>query len=49
MGIALYGVLSTQVDMERCRIKLYPVLSVKTRVASIKDVFQGETAGYGLQ
>ena len=34
--------------MESCRIDLRPVLSVKARVALVKDLYAGETAGYGL-
>lgn len=49
VGIALYGVLSTRADTERCGISLEPVLSIKARIALVKDLFQGETAGYGLQ
>jgi serine/alanine racemase len=49
VGIALYGMLSTRADTERCGISLEPVLSVKARVALVKDLFQGEAAGYGLQ
>lgn len=49
VGIALYGTLSTRADMERCGIPLQPVLSIKARIALVKDLFQGEAAGYGLQ
>jgi serine/alanine racemase len=49
VGIALYGVLSTRADTERCGISLEPVLSIKARIALVKDLFQGEAAGYGLQ
>lgn len=49
IGIALYGVLSNHADLDCCTAKLYPVLSVKARVASIRDLFAGEAAGYGLQ
>ena len=49
VGIAMYGVLSNRDDLQSCPIKLYPVLSVKARVALIKDLYVGETAGYGLQ
>ena len=49
VGIALYGMLSTRADTERCGISLEPVLSIKARVALVKDLFQGEAAGYGLQ
>ena len=34
--------------MESCRIDLRPVLSVKVRVALVKDLYAGEPAGYGL-
>ena len=49
VGIVLYGVLSTRADMERCVISLEPVLTIKARIALVKDLFQGEAAGYGLQ
>lgn len=49
VGIALYGVLSTRADRERCGISLEPVLSIKARIALVKDVFAGEAVGYGLQ
>ncbi|MGW8114806.1 serine racemase VanT catalytic subunit [Caproicibacterium sp. NSD3] len=49
IGIALYGVLSTQADRERCSISLRPVLSVKARVTALKALRKGESAGYGLQ
>ena len=49
IGIALYGVLSNQEDLERCPLNLLPVLSVKARVVLIKDLFAGEGAGYGLE
>ena len=49
IGIALYGVLSNHSDLPNSPIKLYPVLSVKARVALIKDLYAGEAAGYGLQ
>jgi serine/alanine racemase len=49
IGIALYGVLSNREDMLNSTIDLRPVLSVKARVASVKDLFKGENAGYGLQ
>lgn len=49
IGIALYGTLSTRADTERSGVSLEPVLSVKARIALVKDLFQGEAAGYGLQ
>ncbi len=48
-GIALYGVLSTRKDTERCRIPLRSVLSFKARVASVRDVYRGENIGYGTE
>ena len=51
IGIALYGMLSTREDTEECARKtgLRPVLSLKARIISVKDVFAEESAGYGLQ
>ena len=49
VGIALYGTLSTRADMERCALPLRPVLSVRARVAAVKALRKGESAGYGLQ
>ena len=48
VGIALYGVLSQGTDWESCRIDLRPVLSVKARVALVRDLRKGESAGYGF-
>lgn len=48
VGIALYGVLSSRRDIQQCRLPLLPVLSVKTRIAAIKDLYKGESLGYGL-
>lgn len=44
-GIALYGVLST--GNEQLAV-LQPVLSLKARVASVRTLQPGESAGYGL-
>ncbi len=49
VGIALYGVLSTKEDMSRWHGLLQPVLSMKTRVATVKMLYQGESAGYGIR
>lgn len=49
VGIALYGVLSTKEDTARFREKLRPVLSLKARVAAVKTLHAGESAGYGMQ
>lgn len=48
VGIALYGVLSNRADLKHCPIRLEPVLSLKARIALIKDVHRGESVGYGL-
>ena len=47
-GIALYGCLSSADDRVRTANRLKPVLSLKARVASIKELPAGESAGYGL-
>ena len=36
-------------DLEQCPLKLEPVLSLKTRVALVKELYTGEAAGYGMQ
>lgn len=46
IGIALYGVLSSGEDWSRCPVNLRPVLSLKARVASVKKLSAGESAGY---
>ena len=48
IGIALYGVLSNRTDIQQCKLPLLPVLSMKVRIAAIKDLFSGEGVGYGL-
>ena len=48
VGIALYGVLSSREGLEGCPLALRPVLSLKVRVASVKNLRKGEHAGYGL-
>lgn len=48
VGIALYGVFSTRADRNICKADLRPVLSLRTRVASVKDLHAGESAGYDL-
>ena len=47
IGIALYGVLSTREN--DCPVDLRPVLSLKARVISVKNLLKGESVGYGLQ
>lgn len=48
VGIALYGLLSTEegADWEE---SLQPVLSLKARVSSVRKLYAGECAGYGMQ
>lgn len=48
-GIALYGVLSSRTDAEQISTGLSPVLSLKARVAMVKELYRGEGAGYGLE
>jgi len=47
-GIALYGLLSTDADSGIWKDSLRPVLSLKARVASIRMLYAGEAAGYGM-
>ncbi|PKM71900.1 MAG: alanine racemase [Firmicutes bacterium HGW-Firmicutes-16] len=49
VGIALYGLMSTQEDTEKCNLALRPVLSVKSRVSAVKNLAAGEFAGYGME
>lgn len=48
VGIALYGVLSNQEDTKVWKDCLYPVLTLKARVAIVKDLYRGESVGYGM-
>lgn len=47
-GIALYGVPSSAEDEAFFSDHLAPVLSLKARVTSVRMLFSGESAGYGL-
>lgn len=47
-GIALYGLLSSGADTKRYQDRLCPVLSLRARVASIRQLAPGESAGYGM-
>lgn len=49
-GIALYGLFSTENDTRNLHesYPLEPVLSLKARVASVRSLCAGESAGYGL-
>lgn len=48
LGIACYGVLSSPRDKIISNIKLKPVLSLKARIACMKQLYKGEAIGYGL-
>ena len=47
VGIALYGVLSSLNDDTNLKLDLRPVLSLKSRVVSIRQVGKGDSVGYG--
>lgn len=47
-GIALYGILSSEGDKVAANVDLRPVLSLKSRITSIRTLYPGESAGYGL-
>lgn len=47
-GIALYGALSCQKDRTLAPFHPKPVLSLKSRIESLKPLHPGESAGYGL-
>lgn len=46
-GIALYGVLSHPDDDTNLKLNLRPVLSLKSRVVSIRSIKKGDSVGYG--
>lgn len=48
VGIAIYGLVSSRADADRCPVPLYPVLSLKARVSIVKNLYKGEGTGYGL-
>lgn len=48
-GIALYGLMSTKEEWNSVKQELRPVLSLKARIALVRDLHQGEGAGYGHQ
>lgn len=47
-GAVLYGVLSNRDDMSLNSSALMPVLTLKARIALIRDISIGESVGYGL-
>ena len=46
-GIALYGVLSSPDQKLKKKLGLKPVLSLRARVAAVKELRPGDTVGYG--
>lgn len=48
-GIALYGQLSTTDEWKKAGVVLKSVLSLKARITLIREIAQGEGAGYGHQ
>lgn len=48
VGVALFGVKSSPDDLANHSEGLKPVLSLKTRVASVRKLKKGESMGYGL-
>ena len=46
-GIILYGVSSISYDKTLDELSLKPVLSLKTKIASVKVIHESETVGYG--
>lgn len=47
VGIAMYGVLSDEVDKVKNRVDLRPVLSLKAKIVLIRIIEKGECVGYG--
>ncbi|USG67868.1 serine racemase VanT catalytic subunit [Brevibacillus ruminantium] len=47
IGIALYGMLSSEGDKVKTHMELRPVLSLKARVVQVKQVEKGASVGYG--
>ena len=44
----MYGIYSGKHDSARVSLDLKPILSLKTRVVSVRNLYHGESAGYGL-
>ena len=49
LGIAMYGVKSSMQDNIRININLKPVLSLKARIAIVKNIKAGDAVSYGRQ
>lgn len=46
-GIIMYGVYSDEYENTKTKVNLKPVLSLKARITSIKEITQGESVSYG--
>ena len=46
-GIIMYGVYSYEYENTKTKVNLKPVLSLKARITSIKEITQGESVSYG--
>ena len=46
-GIIMYGVYSDEYENTKTKVNLKPVLSLKARITSIKEITQGEFVSYG--
>ena len=46
-GIIMYGVYSDESEKTKIKVNLKPVLSLKARITSIKEITQGESVSYG--
>lgn len=49
IGIALYGVLSTDAAPTKCYLDLKPVLALKSKVVLVRTIAAGESVGYGRE
>ncbi|GMQ60005.1 serine racemase VanT catalytic subunit [Vallitalea sediminicola] len=47
LGIAIYGAIDSVRDKTKIQPDLYPVLSLKTKVALIREIVAGESVSYG--
>lgn len=47
-GIVLYGLLNNDADISPWKDTLKPVLSLKAKVTSLRPLYAGEGAGYGI-
>lgn len=47
MGIVMYGVYSTYGDKTKLKLNIKPVMSLKARITSVKQIDVGESVSYG--